>query len=308
MDPRLFRIGASSLLADIERQLEHHVTGRYSGVPPASPGGERANPAPAADPPPRPPASRREPRPEKPPGRPVRDAFLPPRLRAGAGERPHRQRVAQGTARAHLRALHRRPLDGGRRRPRADELPRGRPTAGHLPPRNRLRRGPRAVAAAAAALPEWQKTGGHRAAPATSTGLPGSYRSGSRLFAVLESLDNGKPVRESRDSGHPPRNPPLLPSRGLGPAAGRRVPWVRTGGGSGADHPLELPPLLMLAWKVAPALAAANTVVLKPAEHTPLTALLFAEVAQETRSAPGRAEHRYGRRGDRRGAGAATRT
>jgi aldehyde dehydrogenase (NAD+) len=108
----------------------------------------------------------------------------------------------------------------------------------------------------------------------------------SREFAVLESLDNGKPIKESRDVDVPlvsawffyyagwadkleyataNRSTPGTP-RSLGVAA-QVIPWNF--------------PLLMLAWKVAPALAAGNTVVLKPAETTPLTALLFAEVCQQ---------------------------
>jgi aldehyde dehydrogenase (NAD+) len=104
----------------------------------------------------------------------------------------------------------------------------------------------------------------------------------SREFAVLESLDNGKPIRESRDVDVPLAAAHFfyhagwadkLEFAGLGTStkphgvAGQIIPWNF--------------PLLMLAWKVAPALAAGNTVVLKPAETTSLTALLFAEVCQQ---------------------------
>ncbi|MFT4029785.1 MAG: aldehyde dehydrogenase family protein, partial [Protaetiibacter sp.] len=110
----------------------------------------------------------------------------------------------------------------------------------------------------------------------------------SRELAVAESLDNGKPIRESRDTDLPlvaawffyyagwadkldyaglGANP-----RSLGVAA-QVIPWNF--------------PLLMLAWKIAPALAAGNTVVLKPAETTPLTALLFAEILQQAELPPG---------------------
>ncbi len=104
----------------------------------------------------------------------------------------------------------------------------------------------------------------------------------SREFAVLESLDNGKPIREARDTDIPLAAAHFfyhagwadkLDYAGLGIApkplgvAGQIIPWNF--------------PLLMLAWKVAPALAAGNTVVLKPAESTPLTALLFAQVCQQ---------------------------
>ena len=103
-----------------------------------------------------------------------------------------------------------------------------------------------------------------------------------RELAVLESLDNGKPIRESRDVDIPLVAAHFfyyagwadkLPYAGFGPdprpvgVAGQVIPWNF--------------PLLMLAWKIAPALAAGNTVVLKPAETTPLTALLFAEICQQ---------------------------
>lgn len=138
-----------------------------------------------------------------------------------------------------------------------------------------------AVRAAQRAFAKWSK-------------LPGSERAKylyriarimqerAREFAVLETLDNGKPIKESRDVDVPlvaahffhhagwadklefagyGKNP-----RPIG-VAGQVIPWNF--------------PLLMLAWKVAPALACGNTVVLKPAETTPLTALLFAEVCQQ---------------------------
>ena len=109
-----------------------------------------------------------------------------------------------------------------------------------------------------------------------------------REFAVLESLDNGKPIKESRDVDVPLAAAHFfyhagwadkLAHAGYGPAprplgvAAQVIPWNF--------------PLLMLAWKIAPALAAGNTVVLKPAETTPLTALLFAEVCQQADLPPG---------------------
>jgi aldehyde dehydrogenase (NAD+) len=104
----------------------------------------------------------------------------------------------------------------------------------------------------------------------------------ARELAVLESIDNGKPIRESRDVDVPLVAAHFfyyagwadkLPYAGFGPdpkpigVAGQVIPWNF--------------PLLMLAWKIAPALAAGNTVVLKPAETTPLTALVFAEICQQ---------------------------
>ncbi|MEV4811308.1 aldehyde dehydrogenase family protein [Micromonospora avicenniae] len=110
----------------------------------------------------------------------------------------------------------------------------------------------------------------------------------SRELAVLESLDNGKPIKESRDVDLPLVAAHFfyyagwadkLPYAGFGPnpqplgVAAQVIPWNF--------------PLLMLAWKIAPALAAGNTVVLKPAETTPLTALLFAEICQQADLPPG---------------------
>ncbi len=110
----------------------------------------------------------------------------------------------------------------------------------------------------------------------------------SREFAVLESLDNGKPIKESRDVDIPLAAAHFfyhagwadkLEHAGLGPSprpvgvAGQVIPWNF--------------PLLMAAWKLAPALAAGNTCVLKPAETTPLTALLLAEVCQQAGLPPG---------------------
>ena len=111
----------------------------------------------------------------------------------------------------------------------------------------------------------------------------------SRELAVLESLDNGKPIKESRDVDIPLVAAHFFYYAGLGRQA-RATP------GSGPDpRPLGVGaqvipwnfPLLMLAWKIAPALAAGNTVVLKPAETTPLTALLFAEICRQADLPPG---------------------
>ena len=110
----------------------------------------------------------------------------------------------------------------------------------------------------------------------------------AREFAVLESLDNGKPIRESRDVDVPLAAAHFfhyagwadkLEHAGFGPAprplgvAGQVIPWNF--------------PLLMAAWKLAPALATGNTCVLKPAETTPLTALLLADVCQQADLPPG---------------------
>jgi len=110
----------------------------------------------------------------------------------------------------------------------------------------------------------------------------------SREFAVLESLNGGKPIKESRDvdlplaaahffyyAGWADKLEYAFPNRAPKPVgvAGQIIPWNF--------------PLLMLAWKIAPALACGNTVVLKPAETTPLTALLFCDVLRQAELPPG---------------------
>jgi len=143
-------------------------------------------------------------------------------------------------------------------------------------------------------------TAARKAYEHTWAGLPPAHRSKylfriarlvqekARELAVLESLDNGKPIRESRDVDIPLVAAHFfyyagwadkLEYTGFGPApkplgvAGQVIPWNF--------------PLLMLAWKIAPALACGNTVVLKPAETTPLTALAFAEICQQADLPPG---------------------
>ncbi|AKU16143.1 aldehyde dehydrogenase family protein [Luteipulveratus mongoliensis] len=114
----------------------------------------------------------------------------------------------------------------------------------------------------------------------------------ARELAVLESLDNGKPIKESRDVDVPTAAAHFfyhagwadkLEYAGLSPAGS---PPPRPLGVVGQVIPWNFP-LLMLAWKIAPALATGNTVVLKPAETTPLTALLFAEICQQADLPPG---------------------
>ena len=136
-----------------------------------------------------------------------------------------------------------------------------------------------AVRAARAAQTGWAKLGGHGRARYLYA-LARLVQKHARLFAVLETMDNGKPIRETRDIDIP------LVARHFYHHAG----WAQLMESEFADHePLGVVgqvipwnfPLLMLAWKIAPALAAGNTVVLKPAEDTSLTALLFAEICEE---------------------------
>ena len=142
-----------------------------------------------------------------------------------------------------------------------------------------------AVAAAADALPRWQAIGGH-ARSRHLYRLARQIQKRSRLFAVLESLDNGKAIREARDLDIPLAARHFYHHAGWAQLADSEFPGYGPVGVVGQIIPWNFP-LLMLSWKVAPALAAGNTVVLKPAEYTPLSALLFAEVARETGLPPG---------------------
>jgi aldehyde dehydrogenase (NAD+) len=136
-----------------------------------------------------------------------------------------------------------------------------------------------AVRAARAALPGWSALDGHVRARYLYALARGIQRH-SRLFAVLETLDNGKPIRESRDIDIPLVARHFYHHAGWAQLLEREFPGQVPVGVAGQIVPWNFP-LLMLAWKVAPALAAGNTVVLKPAETTSLTALLFAELCQE---------------------------
>ena len=99
----------------------------------------------------------------------------------------------------------------------------------------------------------------------------------SRLFAVLESLDNGKPIREIRDIDIPLVQRHFYYHAGMAQLMESELPDAEALGVCGQIIPWNFP-LLMLAWKIAPALSMGNTVVLKPAEYTSLTALLFADI------------------------------
>ncbi|WP_281824286.1 aldehyde dehydrogenase family protein [Jannaschia rubra] len=142
-----------------------------------------------------------------------------------------------------------------------------------------------AVKAARKAAKGWAATPDHdraRVLYAIARGL----QKHARLFAVLETLDTGKPIRESRDidvalaarhfyhhAGHAELRADTLPDAEPWGVCGQIVPWNF--------------PLLMLSWKIAPALAMGNTVVLKPAEWTPLTALAFADICDAAGVPPG---------------------
>ncbi len=136
-----------------------------------------------------------------------------------------------------------------------------------------------AVAAARAALPAWQGLSGHQRARYLYA-IARQIQKRERLFAVLESLDNGKPIRESRDIDVPLAVRHFYHHAGWAELVAEEFAGQGPHGVCGQIIPWNFP-LLMLSWKIAPALAAGNTVVLKPAEYTPLTALLFAQVCRE---------------------------
>jgi aldehyde dehydrogenase (NAD+) len=136
-----------------------------------------------------------------------------------------------------------------------------------------------AVRAARAASPKWRALTPHARARYLYA-LARLVQKHSRLLAVLETMDNGKPIRESRDLDIPLVARHFYYHAGWAQLLDEEFPDHEACGVVGQIIPWNFP-LLMLAWKIAPALATGNTVVLKPAEFTPLTALKFAELCQE---------------------------
>src|SRR5690348_7188318 len=136
-----------------------------------------------------------------------------------------------------------------------------------------------AVRAAGAAWPKWQALTPHARARYLYA-LARTVQKHSRRLAVLETLDNGKPIRESRDIDIPLVARHFYHHAGWAQLLNQEFPGYVACGVVGQVIPWNFP-LLMLAWKIAPALATGNTVVLKPAEFTPITALAFAEICQE---------------------------
>jgi aldehyde dehydrogenase (NAD+) len=136
-----------------------------------------------------------------------------------------------------------------------------------------------AVAAARKAFPAWSGLSGHARARHLYA-LARAVQKNSRLLAVLESLDNGKSIRETRDLDIPLVARHLYHHAGWAQLADSEFAGYGPVGVVGQIVPWNFP-LLMVAWKIAPALAAGNTVVLKPAEFTPLTALCLAEIAHD---------------------------
>ena len=142
-----------------------------------------------------------------------------------------------------------------------------------------------AVAAARKALPAWSALPGDERARHLYA-LARHVQKRERFLSVLESIDNGKPIRETRDIDVPLVARHFYHHAGWASLVTSEFPGQGPVGVCGQIIPWNFP-LLMLAWKIAPALAAGNTVVLKPAEFTPLTALAFAEICVEVGLPPG---------------------
>ena len=136
-----------------------------------------------------------------------------------------------------------------------------------------------AVQAARAAFPKWRELAPHIRARYLYA-LARLVQKHSRLLSVLETMDNGKPIRESRDIDIPLVARHFYYHAGWAQLLEQEFPGYEPCGVVGQIIPWNFP-LMMAAWKIAPALATGNTVVLKPAEFTPLTALAFAELCQE---------------------------
>ncbi|HEY0811611.1 MAG TPA: aldehyde dehydrogenase family protein, partial [Longimicrobiales bacterium] len=136
-----------------------------------------------------------------------------------------------------------------------------------------------AVKAARKAFNSWSQLSGHERARYLYA-IARQIQKHSRHFAVLESLDNGKPIRESRDIDIPLVARHFYHHAGWAQLMDKELSEYEPVGVVGQIIPWNFP-LLMLAWKIAPAIAMGNTVVMKPAEFTPLTALFFAEICDE---------------------------
>jgi aldehyde dehydrogenase (NAD+) len=136
-----------------------------------------------------------------------------------------------------------------------------------------------AVAAARVALPAWKGLSPHARARHLYA-LARGVQKHARMLAVLESIDNGKSIRETRDIDVPLVARHFYHHAGWAQLVETEFSGYEAIGVVGQIIPWNFP-LLMLAWKIAPALAGGNTLILKPAEFTPLTALCFAEIAHE---------------------------
>jgi len=137
----------------------------------------------------------------------------------------------------------------------------------------------KAVAAAKKALTEWVNIGAHQRARYLYA-IARQIQKHSRLFAVLESMDNGKSIRETRDIDIPLVARHFYHHAGWAQLRDKELKDYKELGVIGQIIPWNFP-LLMMSWKIAPAIAMGNTIVIKPAEATSLTALLFAEICNQ---------------------------
>ena len=142
-----------------------------------------------------------------------------------------------------------------------------------------------AVSAARSAYESWSAVSPHQRARHLYA-IARNIQKHARLLAVVESLDNGKPIRESRDIDVPLVARHFYHHAGWAQLLDTELRDYQPLGVVGQIIPWNFP-LLMLAWKIAPALATGNTVVIKPAPYTPLSALLFAEIIAEAGLPPG---------------------
>jgi aldehyde dehydrogenase (NAD+) len=136
-----------------------------------------------------------------------------------------------------------------------------------------------AIQAARRAQGKWERLGGAGRARYLYA-IARLMQKNARLLAVLETMDNGKPIREARDVDIPLAQRHFYFHAGMAQIMDDEMPDREAQGVCGQIVPWNFP-LLMLAWKIAPALAAGNTVVLKPAEYTSLTALCFADICRQ---------------------------
>ena len=268
MKAELFRFGASGLLNDIERQLEHHATGRYSAdyrhpiaLDCSGSGTSRG-------------ASTR-----------TRLSFMSIAEKFVAmeyGPAPEEAKEALtwlDQPQAPFWTFHQRVLA----EPAAGQyFDTADPSTGEK--LASVAQGSAAdidaaVKAARTAFPKWQSLTPHIRARYLYA-MARQVQKHSRRLAVLETMDNGKPIRESRDLDIPLVARHFYYHAGWAQLLQQEFPDYTACGVVGQIIPWNFP-LLMLAWKIAPALATGNTVVLKPAEFTPLTALAFAEICQE---------------------------
>ena len=142
-----------------------------------------------------------------------------------------------------------------------------------------------AVSAAQKAFTSWRETSGLERARYLYA-IARNIQKHQRLLAVLETMDNGKPIRESRDIDVPLLVRHFYYHAGWAQLMETELQDYQPVGVIGQIIPWNFP-LLMLAWKIAPAIAMGNTVVLKPASNTRLSALLFAEIVAEAGLPPG---------------------